>query len=122
MAEPDNPVDFLRNRRAAAAAAAGNGGAAAAAASPASIPVPHQEAYETETFENPTHPATLEDMEPGDLMEGTGQAAMHQPVKPTVSGGGDGAADAMAGSVQRMLGGDLFMHRWPKPTWLFASD
>jgi hypothetical protein len=91
MAEPDNPVDFLRNRRA-AAASAGNGGTGAAARPPANVPELQQEAFESETFDNPTHAGTLEDMEPGDLMEGTGQAAMHQPAKPAASGGGDGAA------------------------------
>ena len=51
-------------------------------------------------------------MEPGDLMDGTGQSAMHEPAKPANSaGGGDGAAvigskpsgGSVGGGIGKML-------------------
>ena len=99
MAEPDNPVDFLRNRRAAAATGGGSNGAPQAGAPPpAAAPAEAQE----ETFENPTHPAggasSLEDMEPGDLLSGVpGRADMYEAEKPANGANGGGDGDAVIG-------------------------
>ena len=103
MAEPDNPVDFLRNRRAAAAAGGGNGGDPSAGGGGAAPP-PAEAPQVEETFDNPTHPGTLEDMEPGDLMAGTGRPEMYEAEKPA-PGGGDGAAVIGGGAPPPSGGG-----------------